>query len=165
MVFYKGTNIHRIFGYRSNVDMVLYLYDVLELQLDRRAREYFRKKLTPFIQKGKLSRKDARAKKIDFLVTAIYALRDRFRKMRDKQDKIDPTGCALVLRRSNRVDEFFEKLVGEVDEHQCCCREYSSSGYQAGWDVTVSNAALDKAAKGKRKTLSKKGNASKKKEK
>lgn len=142
MVVFKGTSIHRIFGYRINVEMALYLFDVTAAQLSRMAEDFLQKTLLRKVERGKMTKQEARHAQKEFLLSAIHALRDKFSSMREEQGKENPKGEAIVLYRMKAVDQFYFERVGEVDE-KCVYCQYSASGYQAGWDINVSRAGLN----------------------
>ncbi|NIU85156.1 MAG: hypothetical protein GWN64_17180 [Candidatus Thorarchaeota archaeon] len=142
MVYYEGTSEHHIFGYRTNLQVVLYLYEIIEDQLNKKASEYYQNKLSPLVRKDRMSRSQARKSRIDFLITALTALKSRFKKIREQTSKKDPTGFALVSQRANRVTEFFNRVIANVQKDSPIKGNYNPSGYRAGWEVSLAKGGL-----------------------
>lgn len=122
----KGQRI-TIYGHKSDVEVVEYLYVICERQISRDATAYV---------KGLESWRPVRRMGNNYRRSAVAGLASKLREMRKGAADTDAKGTALVVQRDQRVEDWFE----DTNDYTAGRRSdynHNRDGYAAGLAVDL----------------------------
>lgn len=151
----KGSSSWFFYGYQSDVEVALYLYDVCARQIDVACRAYLREKKE--CHSYYWDRGMSRTASTEFRQSAVEGLRTKFHDLKKTEKTEDPGGFALMLNRKSAVNQWVaDNFSFGSSKNWGGSAGYSSAGYTAGRNVRLnagvsggnSNRGSLKAVKG-----------------
>lgn len=102
----RGTNIWRFYGYQSDVEVAIYLYEICARQINDACKAHLAElKSSRYYWDRGMSRTAA----TEFRQSAVGGLRSKFLELRRTERQEDPTGYALMINRKSAVDRWVDE--------------------------------------------------------
>ena len=124
----------RIIGYKSDIEIVEYLYDVCLRQINDAYNEY---RDFCLMVDGSTP---GRAAAIAFKTSAVGGLSKKLQAMRNAARDDDTTGTAIVLSRLSNVKEFAKERIPNPGTFRSTASRHSNAGHRAGMHVNLSTS-------------------------
>lgn len=122
----------RIIGYKSDLEIVEYLYAICVRQIDSAYGEY--RDFCVMVDGSPPGRGAA----IAFKTSAVGGLKKKLHAMRNAAKVADTTGTAMVLARSSNVRDFARVRVPNPGTFRSTASRHSNAGHRAGMHVNLS---------------------------
>ena len=121
-----------LYGHRSDIEVVKYLYDICRRQIEQAAQAYLDSDLPSWYDRGQ-----RRSAANNFRRSAVSGLHQKLIGIRSDLKVENPTGTALVVTRKAQVDSWVDENYtfgkGSRSDYR-----HSSAGYRAGRNVSLS---------------------------
>jgi len=128
----RGSQGIHMYGHRTDIEVLRYLYDICERQIEQAARSYV-DSLDPYWY----DRGDKKSMGNDFRRSAVSGLSTKLYEIRKDTEVENAEGFALVVSRKERVNDWvndtFTFRTGRNSTYS-----HNSNGYQAGRKVSLS---------------------------
>lgn len=133
--YQRGTNVWMFYGYQSDVEVAIYLYDICARQIDKACREHLEnEKRHWMVWDSGVARKVGTS----FRGSAVRGLSSKFHELKKTEAEDSPDGFALMKSRKSEVSAWFNE---NVEVGKPCGwgnkAAYSSAGYTAGLKVKL----------------------------
>ena len=119
-----------MYGHRTDIELLKYLYDICERQIEAEARRYMKDAYSPF-------RGGERKMGNNFRRSAVSGLNTKLEEIRREAQAENVEGFALVHSRKKKVDDWvkdnFSFRAGSSSRYN-----HNSAGYSAGRNVSLS---------------------------
>lgn len=137
MVFFDKTRYVKIFGYKQDIERAIYVYSLCSKHIEKEAKLYYKNELRGEVRVGFLTKGEALGMRKNFCFSACFAIRDKLAKQRKDEQKESSGGVfALVLRKREKVEDYYQEEVGEISEKKIS-REFSEQGYFCGMQIEL----------------------------
>lgn len=151
-LFWRGGGVAFIYGRRSSVEIVEYLYEYLQAEISRRCDEHLELKqrvrarswldgtaLTRMaLGRSSYSRGELRTMRTNFCNGAAWEVVRRLKTMRESEERAAPGEYALVVKATAAADAYVrECLGGDPRAGRARVRTYSAAGAKAGREIQI----------------------------
>lgn len=138
----SGTRRMSLAGHQSDLEICLYLFDLIKLQIERECELYLarikrKNDFNPFVQEVAPSEEGGKKTSNDFKMSAAAGVADKLRRIKQASQAEDVTGTALVLSRARQVEAWVSSQV-KLKNSAGSNYRYNPSGFAAGTNVRLS---------------------------
>ena len=132
---YKGMGGQRItmYGHRTDIEVLQYLYDICERQIETAARKYVNALNSEWYDRG-----EKKSLGNSFRRSAVHGLWSKLCAIQEETKQENAEGFALVTNRANKVSDWMHDQYGSFRSGRVSSYRHNNSGYQAGRNVSLS---------------------------
>mgnify|MGYP003144901450 CR=1 FL=1 len=132
----RGTNVWWFYGYQSDVEVAIYLYDICARQINDACKAHVDSLKHSYMcwSPGR-----SRTAGTEFRQSAVGGLRSKFRELKRTEQNEDPTGFALMVNRKNAVNRWVESnfSFGSAGSGWGGNASHSRAGWNAGREIRL----------------------------
>ena len=128
--YYRGSKTVAVVGFAHDVEVAKYLLKIVSDQILAESKLYTRER--PWMDRG-----EKRAAGNSFRISAVQGVRAKFNALKRESAASDETGTALVINRTQRVDDWMDGNVKLRSAQRATRTRHCNAGYSAGQNVSL----------------------------
>lgn len=136
----QATKTMNVFGNRSNIAVMDYLYDIAVRWIEKQAAIKYKKPGSGMLLFNKGAPAEVGRVPVDYYESAVSGLSNKLADIRKASDAANPVGTSLVLHRAEAVEDWMEKWLrdhGMRITHTKRTFKHNADGYKAGQDTPI----------------------------